>query len=129
MELAARLPEGLKLRGRQSKYILKHAFADLLPPENVNRAKMGFGVPVADWFRGSLREFLANTLLSRRATERGYFDTGMIRRLIGEHVERRANHGFQLWNLLMLEMWHGEMLEGNVSLVGQAAAQHPLGVN
>jgi asparagine synthase (glutamine-hydrolysing) len=122
MEFAARLPEDLKLRGRQSKYILKHAFADLLPPENVNRPKMGFGVPVADWFRGSLREFLEDTLLSRRAADRGYFEPETIRRLIGEHVERRANHGFQLWNLLMLELWHCEMVEGDFSLAGQAAA-------
>jgi len=126
MEFAARLPEELKLRGRQSKYILKHAFADLLPPENVNRPKMGFGVPVADWLRGSLREFLEDTLLSRRAAERGYFEPETIRRLIGEHIKRRANHGFQLWNLLMLEMWHCEMMEENFSLAGQAAAQRPL---
>src|SRR5205807_6727321 len=52
MEFAARLPVHWKLRGRESKYILRRAFPDLLPPENINRPKMGFGVPVGQWFRG-----------------------------------------------------------------------------
>lgn len=55
MEFAARLPVGIKFRDRRLKHLLKRAFADLLPPENVNRRKMGFGVPVGQWFRGPLR--------------------------------------------------------------------------
>src|SRR5215510_4409834 len=58
MEFAARLPAEIKFRGGRLKHLLKLAFADLLPPENVNRRKMGFGVPVGQWFRGPLRELL-----------------------------------------------------------------------
>jgi len=118
MELAARLPVNLKLRGRQSKYLLKRAFADLLPPENVNRRKMGFGVPVGDWFRGPLRRLLEDALLSDRALKRGYFRPQTVQRLVTEHLERRADHSFSLWNLLMLELWQREFItaesaEGN----------------
>jgi asparagine synthase (glutamine-hydrolysing) len=111
MELAARLPVGWKLRGAVSKYLLKRACADLLPRENAHRAKMGFGIPVGEWLRGPLRELLEETLLSRRALGRGYFNPNAVRRLALEHVERRADHSFQLWNLLMVELWHQEVVE------------------
>ncbi len=111
MEFAARLPVEIKFKGRRLKYLLKRAFADLLPPENVNRRKMGFGVPVGQWFRGPLREFLQEGLLSQKSMERGYFRGPEVRRLVDEHLQRRADHSFQLWNLLMLELWHREFLD------------------
>jgi asparagine synthase (glutamine-hydrolysing) len=108
MEFAAQLPIDIKFRGRRLKHLLKTAFADLLPPENVNRRKMGFGVPVGQWFKGPLREFLQDILLSRPSLTRGYFREAEVRRLVGEHLQGRADHAFQLWNLLMLELWHRE---------------------
>jgi len=111
MEFAARLPVELKLRRGQSKYLLKRQFAALLPPENVHRPKMGFGVPVGEWFRGPLRQLLCDTLLSPRALDRGYFREATLRRLVEEHVAGRADHTYPLWSLLMLELWHREVLE------------------
>ncbi|MCW5970255.1 MAG: asparagine synthase (glutamine-hydrolyzing) [Blastocatellales bacterium] len=111
MELAARLPVGMKLRGRESKYILKRAFGDLLPRENVERRKMGFGAPVSEWFRGEMKDLLRDALLSEQSRRRGYFDERAVRRRFGDHVERRADHGFALWNLLMLELWHREFID------------------
>jgi len=110
MEFAARLPVEIKFRGGRLKSLLKRAFADLLPPENVNRRKMGFGVPVGQWFRGPLRDLLRDTLFSPRSLERGYFRETEVRRLVDEHMGRRADHSFQLWNLLMLELWHREFI-------------------
>jgi asparagine synthase (glutamine-hydrolysing) len=110
MEFAARLPVEIKFRGGRLKSLLKRAFADLLPPENVNRRKMGFGVPVGQWFRGPLRDLLRDALLSPRSLERGYFRESEVSRLVAEHLERRADHSFQLWNLLMLELWHREFI-------------------
>ncbi len=115
MEFAARLPAEIKFRGRRLKSLLKRAFADLLPPENVNRRKMGFGVPVGQWFRGPLRELLRDALLSRQSLERGYFRETEVRRLADEHLERRADNSFQLWNLLMLELWHREFIQRDSS--------------
>ena len=108
MEFAARLPVELKLRGRESKYLLKRAFRDLLPSENVDRRKMGFGVPVGEWFRGPLKELLRDALLSEQSG--GYFRRETVTKMVHEHLERRADHGFRLWNLLMLELWHREFI-------------------
>jgi asparagine synthase (glutamine-hydrolysing) len=71
---------------------------------------MGFGVPVGQWFRGPLVDLLRDSLLSRRSLARGYFREPEVRRLVDEHLGRRADHSFQLWNLLMLELWHYEFI-------------------
>jgi asparagine synthase (glutamine-hydrolysing) len=117
MEFAARLPVSLKLRGRDSKYLLKRAFADdqaghtsILPAENAARRKMGFGVPVGEWLRGPLRGFLEETVLSSESLSRGYFKPGAVRQLVSEHVQRRVDHTSRLWSLLMLELWHQSVL-------------------
>jgi asparagine synthase (glutamine-hydrolysing) len=108
MEFAARLPVGLKIRGGPLKYLLKRTFADLLPPENVQRRKMGFGLPLGDWLRGELRALTQETLFSTRAGQRGYFQRAALERLFHDHLAARADHSFRLWNLLMLELWHQE---------------------
>ncbi|MGV3722821.1 MAG: asparagine synthase (glutamine-hydrolyzing) [Actinomycetota bacterium] len=111
MEFAAQLPIDMKLRGGRLKHLLKQAFADLLPPENVNRSKMGFGVPVGEWFRGPLRELLQDTLLSNATLSREWFEPNEVRRLVGEHVDGKADHRLMLWNLLMLELWSQELVQ------------------
>jgi asparagine synthase (glutamine-hydrolysing) len=111
MELAARLPIRQKIGPNRPKYLLKKAFADLMPPENVRRGKMGFGVPVGEWFRGPLKGLLNETLLSGRSLTRGWFQPEELRRLVREHTERTADHQLLLWNLLMLELWHRELVE------------------
>jgi asparagine synthase (glutamine-hydrolysing) len=110
MEFAARLPVEIKFRGGRLKSLLKRAFADLLPPENVNRRKMGFGVPVGQWFRGPLRDTLCDSLFSSNALGRLFFREREVRRVVDEHLGRRADHSFQLWTLLMVELWHHEFI-------------------
>lgn len=111
MEFAAQLPPAMKLRGRNLKHLLKTAFPDLLPPANVNRRKAGFGVPVGQWFRGQLRELLRDALLAPEAVARNYFKPQTVERFLNEHLERRGDHTFPLWSLLMLELWHRELLD------------------
>ena len=111
MEFAARLPVEMKLRGMESKYLIKRVFTDLLPQENVKRRKMGFGVPVGKWFRGPLRELLCDTLLSERQLGRGDFHPDEVKHLVSEHLNGHADNSFQLWNLLMLELWRQEFVE------------------
>jgi asparagine synthase (glutamine-hydrolysing) len=113
VEFAARLPAHLKIRyGVQGKYLLRRLARRLLPAENVNRPKMGFGVPVAAWLRGALRELGEDVLLSSRADGRGYFRPEAVRRLWAEHQSGGADHSAILWMLLMLEMWHREFTDG-----------------
>jgi asparagine synthase (glutamine-hydrolysing) len=111
MEFAARLPVEMKLNGRRSKYLLKKTFGDLLPDGNVNRRKMGFGVPVGEWFRTSLRPLLEDSLLSEQCARRGNFNAQEIKRLVTEHVDRRADHSSRLWSLMMLELWYREFID------------------
>ena len=126
MEFAARLPVHLKLRGRQSKYLLKKAFADLLPVENINRRKMGFGVPIGNWLRTSCRELLQDTLLSKRSRERGYFKPHQVKHLVAEHLAQKEDYSFQLWNLLMLELWHQEFLDTAPSSIESTHVANPV---
>ncbi len=110
MEFAAQLPSGLKMRGTTLKFLLKKIAGRLLPAENLNRRKMGFGVPVGDWMRGELRPFLEDQLLSPQARIRTYFKVDPICQLVQEHGSGRQDHSFQLWSLLCLELWHREFL-------------------
>jgi asparagine synthase (glutamine-hydrolysing) len=105
MEFAASLPPELKLRGATGKYLLKRAVRDLLPPRILERRKMGFGVPIEHWFRHELREMAEDVLLGPTAAGRGYVEPAVVRRLIDEHVSGVRSWHYQLWNLLILELW------------------------
>jgi asparagine synthase (glutamine-hydrolysing) len=105
MERVARLPDTLKLRGRTPKALLKEAVRPWLPEAVIDRPKMGFGVPIANWLRGRLAELPHEVLLDRRAQERGIFRPDRVRSLIAEHRSARADHSPKLWALLMLELW------------------------
>jgi asparagine synthase (glutamine-hydrolysing) len=106
----ASLPGSLKLRRLRTKWILRRALRTLLPPSILNRRKLGFGPPVHRWLRGPLREFAFDTLTDTRARQRGYMKPHVVRRLLEEHASGRRNHGHQLWNLLVLELWQREAL-------------------
>jgi asparagine synthase (glutamine-hydrolysing) len=111
MEFAASLPENLKLRGVTTKYLLKRVLRKFVPEENLTRAKMGFGVPIAHWFRGRMQPFLRETLLSDRASSRGMFNRDAVQKMIDQHVDNKANHDHRLWTLLMLELWFQRFID------------------
>ena len=104
-ELVAALPARLKMDGLTTKAFLKRALAPRLPHEILHRRKMGFGVPLEHWFRGSLAPLLEETLLSRRSLERGVLDEKGVRAMIDEH-KRGTDWQYPLFNLLMLELWY-----------------------
>jgi asparagine synthase (glutamine-hydrolysing) len=112
-ELAAALPERMKLRGRTTKWALKQiARRRGLPDDLVHRRKQGFGVPVGSWMRGPLRGWLEDLLLDPRSLERGYFEPEAVRQLVSRHVDGGADHTYRLWNLAMLELWHRTWIDG-----------------
>src|SRR5438094_1418874 len=111
MEFAASLPEGLKLRGMTTKYLLKRVLKKFVPEENLSRAKMGFGVPINHWFRGAMQPSLRETLLSEKALARGLFNRASVRQLIDQHVANKVNHEARLWSLLMLELWFERFID------------------
>jgi asparagine synthase (glutamine-hydrolysing) len=111
IEFAASLPERLKLRGLTTKYLLRRTLRGLLPSENLTRGKMGFGVPVGNWFRGSLQPFLREALLSEKAARRGLVRPDAVRRLVDEHTSAARDHQHRLWTLLMLELWFQRFID------------------
>src|SRR5882762_5998065 len=111
MEFAASLPEKLKLRRLTTKYLLKRVLKKLVPAENLNRSKMGFGVPIGHWFRGAMQPFLRQTLLSDKALARGLFQPERVRQLIDSRVSVKADHSHRLWTLLMLELWFERFID------------------
>ncbi len=113
IEFAASLPERLKLRGLTTKYLLKRVLKKLLPPENLHRRKMGFGVPIGQWFRGKLQPFLLENLLSEKASNRGLFRPHAVRQLVDLHIRSEKDYSHQLWTLLMLELWFKRFIDTN----------------
>jgi asparagine synthase (glutamine-hydrolysing) len=67
---------------------------------------MGFGVPLSHWFRGALKDFAYQVLLSERSTRRGYFKPDSVKLLLDEHADGKRDHAYRLWSLLVLEVWH-----------------------
>ena len=86
IEFAASLPQNLKLRRLTTKYLLKKVLRKLLPSENLNRRKMGFGVPIGHWFRGKMQPFLREVILSDKALRRGLFQPETVRQLVELHT-------------------------------------------
>ena len=104
LELGISLPDRLKVKGRRGKEALRRVFAPDLPPEVAQRGKTGFGVPLAAWFRGPLRELAGDVLLSDTARRRGQLRTRVVERLFRDHVGGRSDNAHRLWCLLMLEL-------------------------
>jgi asparagine synthase (glutamine-hydrolysing) len=105
MEYVAALPDRFKLRGRTTKWLLREAFRSVLPGEVVARGKMGFGVPLATWFRGELREPLQSLLLEPTARLRQYLDGDYVRGVVQAHLSGREDLEHALWLLLTFEVW------------------------
>jgi len=105
VELAASLPVRMKFRGGRGKLILRDAFEKMIPASVWTRPKMGFGVPIAGWFRGQLNPMLHDLLLAQDAKIHQFFQPAALAQLVAEHESMRQNHCYRLWNLLMLEKW------------------------
>src|SRR6056297_409712 len=105
VEFAARLPTRHKFRGRRGKLILQDALGDLIPGSIFTRPKMGFGVPIARWFRRELRPMVHDTVLAADARIHRFFRAETMQRLVQQHETNEQNHSYRLWNLLVLEKW------------------------
>ncbi len=111
MEFAASLPTSLKVRGAEKKVGLRMALRGWVPDEILDAPKRGFQPPLADWFRGHLREFSRDVLLEDRARGRGYFDAGFVQRMLDDHARGSADHSQGIWTLLVFELWHRQFID------------------
>lgn len=108
-ELAAfvsALPDHYRVRGLQTKWILREAMKRLLPKDILERPKVGFRMPVNEWFRGPMRGYLYDHLTGAGSKTREYYRREALERILREHVQGRHNHEKLLWSLLNLEIWH-----------------------
>jgi asparagine synthase (glutamine-hydrolysing) len=103
VEWLATLPTSLKVRGQEGKVLLKKAMAPHLPRELMYRPKMGFSVPLAQWFRGPLRQRVRDAVLGDRLADTGLFNTGYLKRLLDDHQSGLRDYSASLWTLLMFE--------------------------
>ena len=105
IEYVAKLPEKFKIRGGITKYILRSAFADLLPEHILKRPKHGFGMPLGIWFRNELGKQFKELLLLEDARSKTYFCQHVVEQLFQQHQSGQYDHGYRLWTLLQFELW------------------------
>jgi asparagine synthase (glutamine-hydrolysing) len=116
VEFSARMPREMKLRGSTTKWILREAMKGILPAEILDRPKMGFPVPVGNWFRGEFSHIVDEYVLSPRAAERGIFDPDFVRSLVDRH-RAGENHDERIWALVNFEIWQRRFFDGSDSIV------------
>ncbi len=115
VEWLATLPSSIKLRGGESKFLLKKAMEPHLPADIMYRPKMGFAVPLARWFRGPLRQRVRDSLLSGPLADSGMFDAQAVRRLVEQHDSGRRDHSMPLWALLMYDAFLRQVMDAPAS--------------
>jgi asparagine synthase (glutamine-hydrolysing) len=111
VEWAARLPVGLKQRGFRGKRLLRELLARRMGTELFERPKMGFAAPIGSWLRRELRELAVDTLLDERTAQRGYLERTAVEELLRSHLSGEVDHSRAIWTILMLELWHREVVE------------------
>lgn len=97
--------------GYEPKYLLKKVAEKYLPKEITYRKKQGFGVPIADWFKKELKEMVSDLFSSNSFKQRGWVCPDATFKLLKNHTEGKANYHFELWTLLMLELWAKEFID------------------
>lgn len=104
-QFISQLPDHYRVRGRKTKWILRQAAKDIIPEKIIRRKKLGFKVPIEEWFRTSLSEYLHNLIMTPGAYIHEYMDVRVISALFNEHITGRQNHEKILWSLLNMEIW------------------------
>lgn len=111
IELSARIPASLKIKGLTRKYILKRAVEKLLPKDVVWRKKAGFGAPIRSWIRGPLRPVIDDLLSEDAVNRRGLFRYSAVKRLISINQSGREDRSLEVFQLLTLEIWMRQFLD------------------
>ena len=110
-EFAVTIPSELRIRGMNTKSILKKVAERLMPAEMVHRPKMGFAIPVTHWLRGEWAEKSNDLILGPRTLSRGIFKEEFLRRIMREHQTEHRDNSSMIWSLMVLEMWFRDCLD------------------
>ena len=104
VEWGVSLPRKYKIKGFETKHILKDVARSLVPANLIDRPKMGFGIPRAEWLRSGMKEMVIETLTNTTATQRGWFNPGEVKKVIANHMASEDKDNL-IWPMLMLELW------------------------
>ncbi len=110
IDFATHLPSEFKIKGLALKRLLRKTAEDFLPQEIVNRPKMGFGIPLAEWSRGELKPSILYMLSREKVEEGGFFNYAGVEKLLAEHFSHKQNHSAKLWALLVFQNWYYKWL-------------------
>jgi len=110
IEFVGTLPSSYKLRGNEAKYIFKKMNERVLPRDILCRKKQGFCVPLADWLRGELKDFITGTLFSTESGLGTYFNMDYVKDLWKKHLGGKQDYSAPLWGLMMFELWEKRFL-------------------
>lgn len=110
LEFAATLPENFKVRGVTTKYIAKRALRKRVPQEILDRKKVGFPVPYAQWLRSDLKSWVEEILYDRKTTQRGYFTRSGVESLVNRNSEN-GQYSKEVLSLVALELWHRSFVD------------------
>lgn len=111
IEFAQRIPPSLKLKGLETKYILKKAVEGIIPQEIIYRKKQGFDVPIKHWFNIELKDMIDDTLNDSKTRTRGIFNHKEVVEILDEHRRGRRDNARQIWELFMLELWFRRFID------------------
>ena len=114
VEFAYSLPQSLKIRGTESKWILRQVLRKYVPDTFVNRSKKGFSVPIGEWLRGPLRDWAESLLNEQLLRQQGFFEAGPIRSNWQEHVAGARDWTGHIWSVLMFQAWLERVRTGRV---------------
>lgn len=112
LEFALRVPERMKVRGTETKWITRQAMGDLLPKEVLTKKKMGFNPPLPQWINGELRPVIQKFLSAESLERRGIFRPHAVQQLVRDHQENRRDNALKIWALLMVEVWQRMYIDG-----------------
>jgi len=105
VEFAARVPPSMKVRDGRGKWLVRQVLDRHVPGALIDRPKTGFSIPLDDWLRGPLKDWACDLLSPARLARRGLFEPKRVARMLDEHMSRRNNHAYWLWNVLMADAW------------------------
>jgi len=111
VEFAFRVPVKYKVNGLTTKYILKQLAYKLLPHEIIDRPKMGFAMPVAQWINSDWKDMSEDLIVGRRTLQRGNFNADYLKNIVAEHRRGRRDHSGIIWTLMVLEMWYRSTID------------------
>jgi asparagine synthase (glutamine-hydrolysing) len=111
VEYIAALPDDMKVRKCQGKWILRQVMGTDLPPSILHRTKKGFPMPAETWFRLELRDFVRDTLLARDSACRGFFDPQSVEEIVNLQEKGKFSGYQEVWSLIVFEFWHKQFIE------------------